>query len=137
MPQFYKDRALDEARDKDVSIDHSEVLEEKERDGYYPNELDEEMQDYNYGDKVKIGNWGYNYDARYRNRNFQRIYNQRTNRYYNNNKYNKWQGWGFKEQNPKIAPPFDPKSHFESPYYDYDSSRWGNNYWNRMKNGPW
>ena len=43
LPQFYKDRALDLARDQDASIDHSEVLEEKERDGYYPNELDEEM----------------------------------------------------------------------------------------------
>jgi len=43
LPQFYKDRALDEARDKDVSIDHSEISEEKEREGYYPNELDEEI----------------------------------------------------------------------------------------------
>ena len=52
LPEFNKDRVLDMAREKDISIDHSEVGEEKERDGYYPNELDEEMQGYNYGDKV-------------------------------------------------------------------------------------
>lgn len=43
LPEFEHDRALEQAREKDISIDHSEVGEEKERDGYYPNELDEEM----------------------------------------------------------------------------------------------
>lgn len=34
-----------------------------------------------------------------------------------------------------MAPPFDPKAHFESPYYWYDSNRWS---WNwDMSNGFW
>jgi len=36
-----------------------------------------------------------------------------------------------------IAPKFDPNSHFESPYYDYDNQGWGKGYWNRMNKGPW
>ena len=99
LPEFNHDRALDAAREKDISIDHSEVGEEKERDGYYPNELDEEMQGYNYGDKVTPQWNGYNrwWDHRYRNRKYNRIYSQYSNKYYSGKKWDKYNGWGFRE----------------------------------------
>ena len=76
MPQFEKDKALENERDDKTSggIDHSVIGEEKEREGYYPNELDDEIQGYKYGDKVDPGwnrwggyyGYGYN-DASYKN----------------------------------------------------------------------
>ena len=92
------------------------------------------MQGYNYGDKVKV-NYGYGYDNNYRNNQYQKIYNKNTG-YNGANKWNKRTGWGFDGGN--IAPKFDPNSHFESPYYDYDNMGWSHqNYWNRMRKGPW
>ena len=70
MPQFEKDKALENERNdkKSGGIDHSVIGEEKEREGYYPNELDDEIQGYKYGDKVdpRYGYRGW-YDAAYRN----------------------------------------------------------------------
>jgi len=45
LPQFTKDKALENERDDktDSGIDHSVIGEEKEREGYYPNELDDEI----------------------------------------------------------------------------------------------
>lgn len=41
LPQFYQDPALMEAtRNGSTTIDQSEITEEKEREGYYPNDLD-------------------------------------------------------------------------------------------------
>lgn len=34
------------------TINHEEIGEEKEREGMYPNELDDEMSNYNYGDRL-------------------------------------------------------------------------------------
>lgn len=81
--------------------------------------------------------WPYNYwDREYRRNQYQKIYDKK-NGYNPNNKWSKYNGWGF--QTGDIAPKFDPNSHFESPYYDYDSyHNYGDSeYWNRMKNGPY
>ena len=44
LPEFYQDPALNEAlKNNTVPIDQSEITEEKEREGYYPNDLDAEM----------------------------------------------------------------------------------------------
>jgi len=41
LPQFYQDPALEQAtRNSTIPIDQSEITEEKEREGYYPTELD-------------------------------------------------------------------------------------------------
>lgn len=134
LPEFEKDRALDMAREKDISIDHSEIGEEKERDGYYPNELDEEMQGYHYGDKVipQYNYWNRGWDWRYRNRKYNKIYSQYSNKYYSGRHWNKYTGWGFKESHPKIGPEYDPNSHFVNPYYDYDYKD-DRTYWARMR----
>jgi hypothetical protein len=55
LPQFYQDPALNEATKNGTTlIDQSEVTEEKEREGYYPNDLDYEVgsSNYTYGDRV-------------------------------------------------------------------------------------
>jgi hypothetical protein len=95
------------------------------------------MQGYKYGDKVDVYGYGYyGHDNDYRNKAYNNIYDKKTGIYHRNNKWDRSNGWGFKEGD--IAPKFDPNSHFESPYYNYDGYSWGgNNYWNRMKNGPW
>lgn len=85
-----------------ATIDHEEIDEEKEREGMYPNELDDEMQGFVYGDKLDpswhgwSGNWYDNY----------------------------WNHHG------TLAPPFDPTSHFESPYYDYGKHNYTGYYYN-------
>ena len=124
MPQFDKDKALENERDDKTSggIDHSVIGEEKEREGYYPNELDDEIQGYKYGDKVDPGyHWGwYGWnDGRYKNSAYKNIYDARNRQYNANNKYDRKNGWGFQDVG-KIAPEYDPRSHFETPYYDYD-----------------
>lgn len=43
MPQFEKDKALEHERSENKGIDHSVIGEEKEREGYYPNDLDDEI----------------------------------------------------------------------------------------------
>lgn len=85
------------------------VTEDKEWEGYYPNDLDQEMKGYYYGDRLypywynwtNTNNWG---------------------SYYNN------QG--------NFAPPYDPWGHFESPYYHYDHRWWGD-YWKKGWKGYW
>ena len=52
MSGKFKDNALEAFR-KDYAkdaIDFEEITEEKEREGYYPNELDSEMEGFKYGD---------------------------------------------------------------------------------------
>ena len=97
------------------------------------------MKDYTYGDKVDVNYNPYNYwDHDYRWNQYQSIYNKNTG-YNPNNKWNKRTGWGYTVGD--IAPKFDPNSHFESPYYDYDNLGWRNrgsaDYWYRMGKGPW
>ena len=98
------------------------------------------MKGYKYGDKVDVNYNPYNsWDNNYKWNTYQNIYNKNTG-YNANRKWNKRTGWGFEEG--VIAPKFDPNSHFESPYYNYDSMGWegrNNNkgYWDRMKKGPW
>ena len=105
----------------------------KEWEGVYPNKLDDEMKDYTYGDKVEVNYSPYNYyDRDYRHNQNHNIYNRYTG-YNAGNKWNKHTGWGLPAGD--IAPKFDPNSHFQSPYYDYDRYGWnGNNndYWRRM-----
>ena len=44
LPEFYQDPALIEAtRNGTMPIDQSDITEEKEREGYYPSDLDQEM----------------------------------------------------------------------------------------------
>jgi hypothetical protein len=65
LPEFYQDPALMEAtRNGTMAIDQSDITEEKEREGYYPSDLDQEMQGYTYGDKVSTsGYWRSWYDS--------------------------------------------------------------------------
>jgi len=44
LPEFYQDPALNAAtRNSTIPIDQSDITEEKEREGYYPNDLDAEV----------------------------------------------------------------------------------------------
>ena len=93
------------------------------------------MKGYKYGDKVDPHYNSYNsWDNNYKYNSYQNIYNKNTG-YNGNKKWNKRTGWGFDEGN--IAPKYDPNSHFESPYYNYDSHGHNRGYWDRMKRGPW
>jgi len=47
----FKDKNLEEERDKE-NHRNDEIGEEKEREGMYPNDLDDEMKNYKYGDKL-------------------------------------------------------------------------------------
>lgn len=114
LPEFNKDPAMEAANrnGQALPIDQSDITEEKERDGYYPTDLDEEMQGYSYGDKVSTaGYWNSWWDANYRSRKYNNIYDPNRRQYNADNKWHPYFGWGFKEQN-KIAPPYDPNSHF-------------------------
>ena len=86
------------------TIDQDEIDEEKEREGMYPNELDDEMHGYVYGDKI-IPHW-----------------NGWSNGWYNDY----WNHQG------TLAPPFDPNSHFESPYYDYGNRYYYGHYYSSL-----
>jgi len=80
------------------------------------------MQNYTYGDKVNANYNPYNnWDNDYKWNTYQKIYNKNTG-YNAANKWNKRTGWGFEAGD--IAPKFNPNSHFESPYYDYDNLGW-------------
>jgi hypothetical protein len=70
----------------------------------YPNELDQEMKGYKYGDRLSIGHSGGYAGAN----NYQTyMYDQGT-----------------------FAPPYNPQSHFETPYYEYPNHtyNWYNSY---------
>jgi hypothetical protein len=44
LPEFNQDPVLNEAtRNSTIPIDQSDITEEKEREGYYPSDLDQEM----------------------------------------------------------------------------------------------
>ena len=43
LPEFFKDENLEKSKNLKPVIDHDEIKETKEREGYYPNELDQEM----------------------------------------------------------------------------------------------
>ena len=118
MPAFFKDKALDAAENKgNNNSTVNEIDDTKEREGVYPNKLDEEMQGYEYGDKVRPYGYGYgnygnygNYDNNYRYNTYSNIYDKNSGVYNKNNKWDKHNGWGFKDGD--IAPKFDPNSHF-------------------------
>ena len=93
LPATIKDKNL-QAFNKKNHVSNDDVDETKEWEGMYPNKMDQEMQGYEYGDKLKPSWYGWG--------------NGGTNNYDN---YYVHQG--------TLAPPFDPNSHFESPYYDY------------------
>jgi len=99
LPKFVKDENL-ENHLKKGEIDHDKILEEKEREGYYPNDLDQEMQHYTYGERLNPQWYPYSHDPTYSNY------------------------WRDQET---FAPTFDPRSHFESPYYHYGNRYYG---WN-------
>jgi len=54
MAGKFSDKALDTWHKKTASktINHDEIGEEKEREGMYPNELDAEMTNYTYGERL-------------------------------------------------------------------------------------
>lgn len=112
----FKDKDLETMKKgtaKDT-INHEEIGEEKEREGMYPNELDNEMHGYHYGDRL-TPTWRWNNDDVNATKNFNMDY------------YN---------HQSTLAPPFDPYGHFESPYYHYDYYSWyggysGNAGWRR------
>jgi len=96
----FKDKDLETMKKgtaKDT-INHDEIGEEKEREGMYPNELDHEMKDFVYGDKIHPT---YMWDSG----------NLTSTKEFN---------WDYFNHQSTLAPPFDPNSPFESPYYHYD-----------------
>jgi len=106
LQKFVKDAGLSKHR-SGSEVDHNEILEEKEREGYYPNELDEEMQEYKYGNKldknlypyVQPNTYGAHYNASDPFNGYDNIWNA--------------------TYPSTFAPEYNPKSHFESPYYEY------------------
>jgi len=54
LGDLFKDKALERWNEgvKSANIDTEMVTEEKEWEGYYPNELDQETKGYHYGDKL-------------------------------------------------------------------------------------
>lgn len=114
LPEYYQDPALNEAtRNSTNIIDQSDITEEKEREGYYPNDLDEEVRNYTYGEKVvSSGYWQSWWDSNYRSRKYNNIYDPNSRSYNADNHWHPYFGWGFKEPSNKTAPPYDPNSHF-------------------------
>jgi hypothetical protein len=90
-----------------------EVDEEKEWEGYYPNELDQEMKNYKFGDKIHPAGWNYN------------------NNYSWNGEW--WNTFGTEQT---FAPPFDLHSPFEGPYYHINNEYWSN-IWKSGGTGYW
>lgn len=68
MPATFKDKALEMERDKSSHIKEvaNEIDDTKEWEGVYPNKLDNEMQDYTYGDKVTPNYYNNYWDNNYR-----------------------------------------------------------------------
>lgn len=111
----FQDDALEtmKKRNAKATINHDEIGEEKEREGMYPNDLDQEMQGYTWGERLTpawrpyVAAYGY---------------------------YDYWNSQG------TLAPPFDPAGHFESPYYDYGNNTFtakGPGYWGVRGFDPW
>jgi hypothetical protein len=109
LPEFFADANLNTHLARKPIIDHDDIKETKEREGVYPNELDQEMQGYTYGDKLRPQWFPY---------------------VTSNNYWNYWAHQG------TFAPPFNPAGLYESPYYDYgDRVGWGN--WTSNSHGFW
>lgn len=109
LPEFFADNNLNKHLAGKPQIDHDEIKETKEREGMYPNELDQEMQGYTYGDKL-VPRW-FPYVA----------------------SSNYWDYWSHQGT---FAPPFNPSGLYESPYYDYgDRLGWAN--WTTSGQGFW
>lgn len=85
------------------TVDNDEIKSTKEREGMYPNELDQEMKGYKYGDRLSVS-WT-PYVAAHDYKTY--MYDQGT-----------------------FAPPYNPSGHFETPYYEYPNHThsWYNNY---------
>lgn len=93
LPEFYQDPALEQAtRNSTIPIDQSEITEDKEREGYYPTDLDQEVMGYGnstvpaytYGDRVPAYNnhWNNtNWDYRYRSNKYNNIYDPNKREY--------------------------------------------------------
>ena len=109
LPEFFKDANLEKHKAGKPQIDHDVIKETKEREGYYPNELDQEMQGYTYGDRL-IPAW-IPYVA----------------------SKNYWDYWSHQGT---FAPPFNPNGTYESPYWDYGNRNWWG-VWNNNKHGYW
>ena len=110
----------------------------------YPNELDDEMKNYKYGDKLYpqynyYGGYGNGYGGYGGGYGGNNTYGG-NNGYYNNpwlyGSSNYMDYWN--NQNT-FAPPFDPDSHFKSPYYHYEDkyNYWGNYNVDQSKLGYW
>jgi hypothetical protein len=132
---LFKDKNLETHRKGTAhdTINDDEIDDSKEREGMYPNELDEEMKGYTYGDKLYPAWWGYGYP-----------FNNANNTNYANNYYsNPWlhtaNGYSdyWNNQNT-FAPPYDPDSHFKSPYYHYhEGYNYYGGYYNNANYGYW
>jgi hypothetical protein len=101
---LFKDENLMKATKKRAidTVENDEIKSTKEREGFYPNELDQEMKGYTYGDRLPIAWVPYAGAANYSSY----MHDQGT-----------------------FAPPFDPHAHFENPYYEWGNRSWYNN-WN-------
>jgi len=53
---LFKDAALQQATKKSAidTVEQDEIKSTKEREGMYPNELDQEMKGYTYGDRLPL-----------------------------------------------------------------------------------
>lgn len=113
----FKDKAFEAVRKKKQTAlgiaNAADVDEEKEHEGYYPNELDQEMTNYTWGEKLMPAwhSWGWS----------------GNNSGYANDYLRYWSDQG------TFAPPYKPNSHFEAPYYHYPNKGYngwaGGGYW--------
>lgn len=116
----FKDKKFEEylKRTHQKDIEHDDIDEEKEREGMYPNELDEEMSNYTWGEKIYPG-WSHSY------------YGWGAGNYSS-------PGWGNYWTNQKdFAPSYNPYSHFEAPYYHYPMKYDGRYVWNNNFRNYW
>lgn len=106
---LFKDENLERAKKKSAidTVENDEIKSTKEREGFYPNELDQEMKGYKYGDRLAVA-WN--------------AYGNGAVGAHNYSHYMHDQG--------TFAPPYDPWGHFESPYYEYNNQSWYNSHWN-------
>lgn len=83
----------------------------------YPNELDEEMSNYTWGEKIYPGySWGYGWG-------------------YGN--YSSGHGADYWSNQKDFAPAYNPYSHFEAPYYHYPMKGDGMYVWNHNFRNYW
>lgn len=131
-----KDKNLEQHRkgSAHATIANDEIGEEKEREGMYPNELDDEMQNYKYGDKL-YPQW--NYYGGYGGYGGNNTWGGGAGYYNNPWLYGSSNYMDYWNNQNTFAPPFDPDSHFKSPYYHYDDKyNWWGGY-SEGKTGYW